>query len=78
MVPRFHDDGGDTGGDQLTLGAQLYESKCADCHDPLESSAKAGATVDRIAGAAEIGPHSGVSPWPSDEDAAALEAALAQ
>lgn len=62
------------------LGFSSYEDLCADCHDSIEDSwedsEKAGATFDRIAAAGDIGAHSGIDGWISDEEAENIAAAL--
>ena len=61
-------------------GFTLYEDQCAMCHDSIEDSyedsAKSEASFDRISGAGDVGAHSGIDPWLSDDDSANVAAAL--
>ncbi len=61
-------------------GLVSYEELCSRCHlsiaDSYEDSQKAGATFDRISGAADVPAHAGIDPWLSDEDSENITAAL--
>ena len=71
---------GTTGtGDATALKAQgtsIYNTKCASCHGSITASAKKGKTAAVILAAQTNPSHTGVTPYPTQAECAALEAAL--
>lgn len=59
------------------LGLTLYEQKCSNCHQPIATSAKAGASYSAILNSGSLGFHGSVNPWPTAEECADIAAALA-
>lgn len=61
----------------VQIGTAAYNEKCASCHLVLEMSEKLGRTAVQITDAEGVLFHNGIA-WPDEQEALALEAALAQ
>jgi hypothetical protein len=72
-----NDSGNEPDSQLAATGTEIYNERCAGCHLSIDQSQRANRTAEEILAAGDLTTHDGLQ-WPNQEEAEALEAALAQ